>query len=456
MFPSSDIPDCFYPFQPTLVCPKLPTPEHSLYLSNLDDQKFLRFSIKYLYLYKKSVPVDTLKSSLSRVLVDYYPLAGRLRTSEEDDEKLQIDCNGQGALFAEAFINLSAEEFLPLLSKPNRSWRKLLYREESQSFLDIPPLVIQVTHLRCGALIICMAINHCLADGLGTCQFLHAWAHMTTKPSSTALPVGPFHFRELLRPLKSPKITKQHPEFTVSTVDRIVGTLVDPTTQHVVPTCFTFTPSQILQIRKLCVPSNKCTSFEALASHVWRAWVRSLGPPPSLRVKLLFSVNVRGRLRPQLPAGYYGNGFVLGCAETTARELARSNVGHGVERVQEAKRALNDDYVRSMIDLLEERRARPDLSATLVISQWAKLGLEDVDFGEGKPLHMGPLASEIYCLFLPVVGNPEAITVLMSVPERVVEKFECCMRDFSAENDRGEMEKGEQVIHGVVRLDVER
>ncbi|XP_068643880.1 alcohol acyltransferase 9-like [Aristolochia californica] len=452
MFPSSDIPDCLYPFQPTLVCPKLSTPKHSLYLSNLDDQKFLRFSIKYLYLYKRTVPVDTLKSSLSRVLVDYYPLAGRLRPSEEDEEKLQIDCDGQGALFAEAFINLSAEEFLKLSSKPNRSWRKLLYREEGQSFLEIPPLVVQVTHLRCGAMILCTAINHCLADGLGTAQFLHAWAHMTSKPSNTALPVGPFHSRELLRPRKSPKITEQHPEFTISALSngRITGPLVDPTNQLVVSTCFMFTPSQILQIKKQCVPSVKCTSFEALASHVWRAWVRSLGPPPSLRVKLLFSVNIRGRLRPELPEGYYGNGFVLGCAETTAKDLVGSNVRHGVERVQDAKRALDDEYVRSMIDLLEERRARPDLSATLVISQWAKLGLEDVNFGEGKPLHMGPLASEIYCLFLPVIGNPEAITVLMSVPESVADKFESCMQDFSAETEKGELENG-----GVKRLDVQ-
>ncbi|KAG9449738.1 hypothetical protein H6P81_009703 [Aristolochia fimbriata] len=461
-----DIPDCFYPFQPTLVPPKLPTPRHFLYLSNLDDQKFLRFSIKYLYLYKKSVPVDALRSSLSRVLVDYYPFAGRVRRSEEDPEKLQIECNGQGALFAEAFINFSAEEFLQICNRPNRSWRKLLYREEGQSFLDIPPLVVQVTHLRCGAMIICTAINHCLADGIGTSQFLHAWAHMTAEPDATALPVGPFHSREILRPRgTSLKITKHHPEFGLSGVPngRTHGGLVDPAIDPVVPTSFTFAPWQILQMKKGCVPSLKyCTSFEALASHVWRAWVRALDPPALQRVKLLFSVNVRGRLRPELPAGYYGNGFVLGCAEATAREVARGSVRRGVERVQEAKRSLDDDHVRSAIDLLEARRGWPDLAATLVISQWARLGLEDVDFGEGRPLHMGPLASEIYCLFLPVAGSPEAITVLVSVPERVAEKFDACMSDFSAGG--GESERGDLigngnvvVVHGLERHhDVER
>ena len=147
MLKSPELPDCnMYPNQPILIGPKAPTPKHSLYLSNLDDQQFLRFSIKYLYVYDKSAVVssDTLRKSLSRVLVDYYPLAGRLRTTAGDDQKLEVDCNGEGALFAEAFMNITADEFLEFSQKPNRSWRKLLYRVEARTFLDVPPLIVQV------------------------------------------------------------------------------------------------------------------------------------------------------------------------------------------------------------------------------------------------------------------------------------------------------------------------
>lgn len=148
----------FYPNgddKPVLIRPNRATPNHSLYLSNLDDQKFLRFSIKYLYVFKKSVSVESLKQSLSRVLVDYYPLAGRLRVAEIHDDgdqmKLEVDCNGEGAVFAEAFADFTFEEFLESSSssssgvKPNGSWRKLLHRVEApRGFLDIPPLVVQV------------------------------------------------------------------------------------------------------------------------------------------------------------------------------------------------------------------------------------------------------------------------------------------------------------------------
>lgn len=147
MLKSSQLPDCIYQNQPVLICPGCPTPNHTLYLSNLDDQKFLRFSIKYLYLFRKSVDAETLKSSLSRALVEFYPLAGRLRRRVgEDDSKLEVECNGEGAVFAEAAMDLSCDEFLEFAGKPNRAlMRKLLYRVEAPDFLDIPPLVIQVS-----------------------------------------------------------------------------------------------------------------------------------------------------------------------------------------------------------------------------------------------------------------------------------------------------------------------
>ncbi|KAK6939430.1 hypothetical protein RJ641_028961 [Dillenia turbinata] len=431
MLGSSEISDCYYPNKPILICPDTPTPKHSLSLSNIDDQKFLRFSIKYLYLFKKSINLDHLKCSLSKVLVHYYPLAGRLRTSEQDDQKLVVDCNGEGAMFAEAFMNFTADEFLEISRKPNKSWRKLLHKVEAHSFLDVPPLVIQVTNLRCGGMILCTAINHCLCDGIGTSQFLHAWAYITTNPNSD-LPIVPFDSRHVLTPRHPPLLPLNHPGFTKPAID---GCHLDLDlakflqSQPLVPSSLTFTQSDILRLKRQCVPSLKCTAFEVLASHTWRSWVMSLGLSHPIDVKLLFSVNVRKRLNPNLPPGYYGNGFVLGCAGCTVNDLVNANLSSAVRLVQHAKSSLTDDYIQTLIDLLEDKTVKPDLHASLVISQWSKLGLEDLDFGEGKPLHMGPVSSDIYCLFLPVVGNSEAVRVLVSMPESIVEKFECYMKD---------------------------
>jgi len=140
--------ECQYTGEPAVVRPSRPTPRHTLHLSNLDDQRFLRFSIKYLYVFAApaAVPADALRAALARVLVDYYPLAGRLRPSDDDEGKLVVDCNAEGALFAEARLpGLTAAEFLRGRARPHKSWRKLLYRVEAQSFVAVPPLVVQVS-----------------------------------------------------------------------------------------------------------------------------------------------------------------------------------------------------------------------------------------------------------------------------------------------------------------------
>ncbi|XP_027356977.1 fatty alcohol:caffeoyl-CoA acyltransferase-like [Abrus precatorius] len=429
MLKSMELPDCIYSSQPVTILPCAPTPKHSLYLSNLDDQKFLRFSIKYMYLFKKSVSLDILKSSLSRVLVDYYPLAGRLRrTSSQDDHKLEVDCNGEGAVFAEAFMDTTTQELLEPSKTPNKSWRKFLYKVEAQSFLDVPPLVVQVTSLCCGGMILCTAISHCLCDGIGTSQFLHAWAQLTAKPQAH-LTIMPFHCRHPLKPRKPPQVKFRHPGYTAASPSPQVNLFNLIQSHPLVPTSLTLTPSHLLCLKKQCIPPLKCTSFEAVAAHTWRSWIRSLNPsPPStLLVKLLFSVNVRTIVN--LPHGYYGNGFLLACAESTVEDLVKGKLEHGVKLVQEGKARLKDEeYVRSVVDLLEDKTVKTDLSTTLVISQWSKLGLEEVDFGEGKALHMGPLTTDIYCLFLPVMDDVDAVRVVLSVPENMVDSFHYHMK----------------------------
>ncbi|KAK7409958.1 hypothetical protein VNO78_00385 [Psophocarpus tetragonolobus] len=425
MLQSMEAPDCTYRGEAVMIPPSAPTPKHSLYLSNLDDQKFLRFSIKYLFLFNKCLSLDTLKSSLGRVLVDYYPLAGRLRSV--DDHKLEVDCNGEGAVFAEAFADTTVHQLLESSKTPNKSWKKFLYRVEAHTFTDVPPLIVQVTRLGCGGMILCTAINHCLCDGIGTSQFLHAWAEVTKKAESD-LTMMPFHWRHVLKPREPAQVKFRHGGYSRNP-EAEVDLLKFIQSQQLVPASFTLTRSHVLRLKQQCVPSLKCTTFETLAAHTWRCWIRSLNQslPSKLLVKLLFSVNVRPFAH--LPQGYYGNGFLLGCAETTVEELVQGNLRHAVNLVQDAKARLKqEDYIRSMVDLLEDKTVKTDLSTSLVISQWSRLGLEHIDFGHGKPLHMGPLTADIYCLFLPVTGDPTAVRVLLSVPEAMLDPFQYHMK----------------------------
>ncbi|KAH9332058.1 hypothetical protein KI387_004166, partial [Taxus chinensis] len=137
-----------------LVPPSLPTPNEILYLSNVDDQYSLRFMLDMLLVYtarnenfnisstSAREPAKVIREALSKVLVYYYPLVGRLRNRVQDG-KLQVECTGEGAVFVEA----SSPNTLSLLGdleelKP--SFQQLLFQSPPNTPLeDIHPLILQ-------------------------------------------------------------------------------------------------------------------------------------------------------------------------------------------------------------------------------------------------------------------------------------------------------------------------
>jgi len=87
-------------------------------------------------------PAKVILEALSKVLVHYYPFAGRLRNAHNG--KLQVECTGDGALFVEAttFDTLSVHGDMDNLKL---SFQQLMFEFPPQTDIsDIHPLVIQV------------------------------------------------------------------------------------------------------------------------------------------------------------------------------------------------------------------------------------------------------------------------------------------------------------------------
>ncbi|XP_021756632.1 anthranilate N-benzoyltransferase protein 2-like [Chenopodium quinoa] len=90
----------------SLVCPVGETPNQIVRLSRLD------------------------MLALSRALVSFYPLAGRLRKNESNDE-IEVDCNAEGALFIEVETPYALNDFVDGdgdkdgVFKPNAKFRKM-------------------------------------------------------------------------------------------------------------------------------------------------------------------------------------------------------------------------------------------------------------------------------------------------------------------------------------------
>ncbi|KAG8380870.1 hypothetical protein BUALT_Bualt06G0061600 [Buddleja alternifolia] len=411
-----------------LISPLEPTPNHILQLSALDSQLFVRFTFEYLLVYRarngldKDATTANVKSALGRALVPYYPLAGRVR-NRADGLGLEVVCRGQGALFIDAISDCSVSEFEGP-PKCREQWRNFLSLQAVDVLKGAPPVVVQLTWLSDGGATLATGFNHCLCDGIGSGEFLNSLAELAIgkvglselRPIPTwsrHLFMSPPPFRPSLRnPLS-------HPEFT--SVPDLCGFTPRYLKERLAPTSITFDGNKLNKLKKLTKYS--CTSFDVLSAHVWRSWARALNLPSNQIVKLVFSVNIRKRVKPSLPSGYYGNAFVLGCAQTCVRDLIEKGLGHATELVGKAKERVGDEYVKEVVELVSSTRASVDSVGVLIMTQWSRLGLQSVDFGMGRPIHVGPMCWDRYCMLSSVYNLTDAVKVDLAVPSSAVEEY---------------------------------
>lgn len=84
-----------------MVKPADQTPSTTLRLSAIDTLPVLRCDARTLHVFRHGPQAATvIRQAMSRALVPYYPLAGRLTQSEYG--LLQIECSGEGVWFVDA------------------------------------------------------------------------------------------------------------------------------------------------------------------------------------------------------------------------------------------------------------------------------------------------------------------------------------------------------------------
>lgn len=141
----------------TLVPPAEETEKGLYFLSNFDQilnlenlEESLAVFVPTIYCFKSEDEGneranEIIKDALSKVLVRYYPLAGRLTMSP--DGRLMVDCTGEGALFVEAEANCRIEVIGDGTKPDPVTLGKLVYDvSDVKSILEVPPLMAQVRH----------------------------------------------------------------------------------------------------------------------------------------------------------------------------------------------------------------------------------------------------------------------------------------------------------------------
>ncbi|CAM6128176.1 unnamed protein product [Calypogeia fissa] len=383
----------------------------------------------------------SLKDSLAKVLVEFYPLAGRLTLTEEGLVDLQ--CNDAGAIFLESSIDcelsqLGGPQPMPTLSGMDimnnfaSVGSGLLYIPD-QVNTQIPVLVINVTKFTCGSIAVAVNWHHTVADGFSGCHFIRSWAQIATGQELSLLPS---HDRHLLKP-RSPldsslvhngnygTLRKVEPiqQFPVQTRDPQA-----PLPYPVTVKPFILTKNTVQRLKEK-VNSNieigcsnsintntnrnngtkrPFTSTETVSAKLWKLITKARSSSPTAAAvadsnedlahgeRSRFFMFVDGRKRLGLPEGYFGNVVCSACAESSRDDLLRRPLAYAASLISNAHRAINDEYFRSLIDWVEETGLTPSTKSCQsehlnstgfdVAATFWSFPLYEINFGWGKPV----------------------------------------------------------------------
>ncbi|KNA16162.1 hypothetical protein SOVF_091600 [Spinacia oleracea] len=397
----------------TIVCPAEDTPKESIWLSRLDmiGSPYSHLNVMFVFPNISNAPdffdSNVVKEALSKILVPFYPLAGRLKVNNESGRR-EIDCNGKGVVFIEAETTIMPlvidDDFGEKYMSPDSEIGKDLfpkcdYSSAREDLSLLPLLFVQLTRFECGGVCLGFAHHHHFSDGASFFHFVNEWARLA---KGLDVAIYPVHDRATyLAPRHPPQVNFRHLEYEPS----IPPLIPKPVTGDVVKEieCVLKISKEQIDALKLeatseGVLSYKPSTFEVLSGHVWRTACKARGLADDQDVKLIIPTNGRSRLKdPALPQGYCGNVMFFSICVEKAENVIRKPLWYVANKIHEAIKRYDDiEYVRSNIDYVESHLDLAVLAATirgrnsftcpnLSINSWARLPCYEADFGWGGP-----------------------------------------------------------------------
>ncbi|GLJ22647.1 hypothetical protein SUGI_0426590 [Cryptomeria japonica] len=427
-----------------LVKPVKSTPHHKLWVSNID-LVMVRFHSAIAYIYRSPPNGDSdhvaeiLRDALSKVLVDFYPLAGRLILDASG--RIAVDCNGEGALFVEAETDFTIDDFGDFTS-PSQLTTLVPSATYENGFTTFPLLMVQVTKFKCGGVALGTGIQHILSDGTSSLHFVNSWCDVAR---GLQLHLLPQIDRTPLRARDPPRVSFSHEEFVPPpTLLHQENHILQEESNKVLFGRFNLSKEQVKSIKDKASenPLNKTYStYVSLAAHIWKCCTTARGLLEKQRCKLYIPVDGRDRLcKPPLPRGYFGNAIFMATPIETAGEIVSNPLWYSAGKIQESIGKMDDEYLRSGLDFLE---SQPDLNAfvrsrnvfncpNMVINSWTSLPFYDADFGWGRPTMLGPAENppDGLCRILPIPTNDGSVSVCLGLLNDHLVKFGKLLYEF--------------------------
>ncbi|PWA29497.1 hypothetical protein CTI12_AA095500 [Artemisia annua] len=321
-----------------------------------------------------------LKKSLSETLVQFYPLAGTIKSD------FSIDCNDVGANYVLALVHSRLDDFLH--HPDHRLIHKFLPFRPSfdESSGGARVLHVQVNIFRCGGITIGLCVSHKIVDAAALYTFLKGWANMAcgaievVYPNLTApslFPATSFWMKE-----KSMDIAKSVLKQGKSCTKR-----------------FVFGSNAIATLKEEAHKNGvqQPTRVEVVSALIWKCAMATSKEACGFQKqsRLTHFVNLRRKLATTMSKDFICNmvwissAVCLASCETTLHDLVEK-VRKGISKIDPefVKKAQGDEGYIEMQKSLEEQIGEIGAKGTIDnynFTSWCKMGFHEIDFGWGNP-----------------------------------------------------------------------
>ncbi|XP_061364408.1 spermidine hydroxycinnamoyl transferase-like [Gastrolobium bilobum] len=368
-----------------------------------------------IYVYKAKhnhEVIERMRTSLSQILMHYYPVAGRLSWTEECG-RLELDCNAKGVILLEAETTKTLNEYGDF--SPTYPIKDLIPTVDyTQPIEELPLLLVQLTTFHGDqSLAIGVAISHILCDGVAAIQFINSWAKLA-RGDTLAPHDMPFLERTVLK-FPHPTLAQRfdHPELKPQPL--ILGTsdFINEQKKKTTASSLKLTSEEVEKLKKkandqsLKDGTKPYSRYEAVAAHIWRcaSKARELDENQPTLVRTI--ADIRTRLNPPLPRNYFGNGLTRTVTTTCyVGEIISSPLSYAAKKIRESLDLLTNEYIRSQLDVIfdqeklnflrgfflgqGERMIAPFFgNPNLLIVSWMSMPVYEADFGWGRAVHFG-------------------------------------------------------------------
>ncbi|KAJ0963596.1 hypothetical protein J5N97_028718 [Dioscorea zingiberensis] len=335
--------------------------------------------------------LPSLKTSLSLTLQHFFPLAGHFIFSPNSDSKYHYHYNdGDSISFT---VAESDADFTHLAGDDARSVLELqsLVPVLAAVSADATSLMaVQVTVFPSQGICLGLTISHGACDGTSTANFLKSWA-ATCKSGATSavLSTTPLFDRSLfVYPIELDAIYLQF-AMKMRELRSVTTTDHDLAKTDMVIASFWLTRDQVEKLKRWISEEKvafHCSTFVVACAYVWTCLVRARGSSINQVAWMGCPVNARGRLRPPVPEGYFGNCLGSCLANAEVGELVKEDgLRAAAEVLGRAIDGLGDGVLRDahvwpeMGKIFMDRRP-------LTVAGSPGFRFYDIDFGWGRPV----------------------------------------------------------------------